>query len=181
MVASPGEVLTSATSQKEYAMAKAMRTSTSRRSVLQNLSIGAATAAALQLAPDAAAHTGLHAEPTPKGQQLLRIIAMTRRAWRNPPDQLSNPEGFEAFERYVGNVLFGNAKHVAAEICETPVRTLSDVVDRAIVLAWTQSGADASWFDQHIDDGLDKLLAPLLAIGGVTLAECAEDASSPAA
>jgi hypothetical protein len=162
-------------------MAKTMRTSASRRTVLQNLGAGAATAAAIQLTPDAAAHAGLRAEPTMKGRQLLRIIGMTRRAWRNPPDQLSNPEGFEAFERYVGSVLFETAKRAAAEICESPVRTLGDVVDRAIVLAWTQSGEDASWFDQHIDGGFDKLLQPLLAIGGVTLAECDEDASSPVA
>ena len=160
-----------------------MRTSSSRRTMLQNLGVGvgAATAAAMQLAPDAAAHAGLRAEPTAKGRQLLRIIGMTRRAWRNRPDQLSNPEGFEAFERYVGSVLFETAKHVAAEICDSPVRTLRDVVDRAIVLAWTQTGEDASWFDQHVDGGFNKLLEPLLAIGGVTLAECNEDASSPAA
>jgi hypothetical protein len=162
-------------------MAKMMRTPSSRPTLLQDLGGGAAAAAAVQLAPDAAGHAGLRAEPTMKGRQLLRIIGMTRRAWRNPPDQLTNPEGFEAFERYVWSVLFETAKHVAAEICDSPVRTLSDVVDRAIVLAWTQNGEDASWFDQHIDDGLDKLLEPLLAIGGVTLAECDEDASSTAA
>jgi len=165
-----------------------MRTSASRRTVLQNLGVGAATAAAIQLAPDTAqlapdiaAHAGLRAEPTLKGRELLRLIGMTRRAWRNPPDQLGNPEAFEAFERYVSSILFETAKHVAAEICDSPVRTLNDVVDRAIALAWAQSGEDASWFDRHIDDGLDRLLAPLLAIGGVTLAECDEDASSPAA
>jgi hypothetical protein len=162
-------------------MAKTMRTSASRRAVLQNLGVGAATAAAIQLAPDAAADAGLRAEPTSRGRELLRIIGITRRAWRNSPDQLTNPEGFEAFERYVSSVLFETAKHLAAEICDTPVRTLSDVVDRAVVLAWAQSGEDASWFDRHIDDGLDKLLAPLLAMGGITLAECDEDASSPAA
>jgi hypothetical protein len=162
-------------------MTKMMRTSASRRTVLQNLGVGVATTAAIQLAPDAAAHAGLCAEPTMMGRQLLRFIGMTRQAWRNPPDQLSNPEGFEAFERYVGSVLFETAKHIAAQICDSPVLTLSDVVDRAIVLAWTQSGEDASWFDQHVDDGLDKLLEPLLAIGGITLAECDEDASSPAA
>jgi hypothetical protein len=162
-------------------VAKTMPTSTSRRTVLQNLGAGAATAAAIQLAPDAAAHAGLHAKPTMKGRQLLRIIGMTRRAWRNSPDQLSNPEKFEAFERYVSSVLFETAKHVAAEICDSPVRTLSDVVDRAIALAWAKSGEDDSWFDQHIDDGLDKLLEPLLAMGDVTLAECDEDASSAAA
>jgi hypothetical protein len=135
----------------------------------------------MRLASDATAYAGLHAEPTMRGRQLLRMIGMTRRAWRNQPDQLSNPEGFEAFERYVGCVLFGTAKHVAAEICGSPVRTLSDVVDRVIVLAWMQTGEDASWLDRHIDDGLDKLLEPLLAIGGVTLAECDEDASSSAA
>jgi hypothetical protein len=116
-----------------------------------------------------------------KGRELLRVIAMTRQAWRNAPDQLSNPGRFEAFERHVSSVLFETAKHVAAEICDSPVRTLNDVVDRAIALAWAQSGDDASWFDQHIGDGLDRLLEPLLAIGGVTLAECDEDASSPAA
>jgi hypothetical protein len=162
-------------------MAKTMRTSTSRRTVLQNIGVGAASAAAIQLAPDAVAHAGLRAEPTMKGRELLRIIGMTRRAWRNAPDQLSDPEGFEAFERYVSSVLFETAKQVATEICDSPVRTLSDVVDRAIALAWAQSGEDASWFDRHVDDGLDKLLEPLLAMGGVTLAECDEDATSPAA
>jgi len=162
-------------------MTKTMRTSASRRTVLQNLGAGAATAATMRLAPEAAAHAGLRAEPTLKGRELLRIIGMTRRAWRNPPDQLTNPEGFEAFEGYVSRVLFDAAKRAAAEICESPVRTLSDVVDRAIALAWAQSGEDPSWFDRHIDNGLDKLLGPLLAMGGVTLAECDEDASSPAA
>jgi hypothetical protein len=161
-------------------MPKMMRTSTSRRTVLQHLGVGAATAATIQLPHAAGAHADLRGEPTLKGRELLRIIGMTRRAWRNAPDQLSNPEVFEAFERYVGSVLFETAKHVAAEICDTPVRTISDVVDRAIVRAWTQNGEDASWFDQHVDDGLDKLLAPLLAIGGITLAECDEDASSQA-
>jgi hypothetical protein len=162
-------------------MAKTMRASASRRTVLQNLGGGAAVAAALQLAPDAAAHAGLRAEPTMKGRELLRIIGMTRRAWRNAPDQLANPEGFEAFERYVSSVLFESAKHVATEICDSPVRTVDDVVDRIIALAWAQSGEDASWFDRHIENGLDKLLEPLLGIGGITLAECDEDASSPAA
>jgi len=162
-------------------MAETMRTSASRRTVLQNLGVGAATAATMRLAPDAAAHAGLRAEPTTKGRELLRIIGMTRRAWRNPPDQLTNPDGFEAFERYVSSVLFEPARHIAAEICDSPVRSLSDVVDRAIALAWAQSGEDASWFDQHIEKGLDKLLEPLLAMGGVTLAECDEDASSQAA
>jgi hypothetical protein len=162
-------------------MAKTMQASTSRRTVLQNLGAGAATAAGMQLAPEAAAHSGLQAAPTPKGRELLRIIGMTRRAWRNAPDQLANPAGFEAFESYVSSVLFETARRVAAEICDSPVRTLGDVVDRAIALAWAQSGDDASWFDRHIDNGLDKLLAPLLAMGGVTLAECDEDASSPAA
>ena len=162
-------------------MANMMRTSARRRTVLQDFGIGTPTAAAIRLAPYTVAHAGLRAEPTMKGRQLLRIIGMTRRAWRNQPDQLANPDRFEAFERYVGSVLFETAKHVAAEICGSPVRTLSDVVDRAIVLAWTQKGEDASWFDQHIDDGLRKLLEPLLAIGGVTLAECDEDASSTAA
>ena len=69
-----------------------------------------------------------------KGRELLRIIAMTRRAWRNAPDQLANPEGFEAFERYVSSVLFESAKHVATEICDSPVRTVDDVVDRIIAL-----------------------------------------------
>lgn len=162
-------------------MAKMTRTSASRRTVLQNLGVGAATEAAIRLAPDVTAHAGLRADPTMKGRELLRIIGMTRRAWRNSPDQLSDPAAFEAFERYVSSVLFETAKQVAAEICESPVRTLSDVVDRAIALAWAQSGEDASWFDRHIDDGLGKLLEPLLAMGGVTLAECDEDASSPAA
>jgi hypothetical protein len=162
-------------------MAKTMRAPTSRRTVLQNLGVGA-TAAAIQLAPEAAAaHAGLRAEPTAKGRELLRIIAMTRQAWRGAPDQLANPEGFEAFEHYVWSVLFKTARHAAAEICDSPVHTLSDIVDRAIALAWAQSGEDASWFDRHVDDGLYKLLGPLLAIGGVTLAECDEDASSPAA
>jgi hypothetical protein len=161
-------------------MAKTMRISTGSRAVLQHLGIGAATTNAIRLATDEAAHDCLRAEPTMKGRELLRIIAMTRQAWRNAPDQLSNPERFEAFERYVSSVLFETAKHVAAEICDSPVRTLSDVVDRAIALAWAQSGDDASWFDRHVDDGLDRLLEPLLAMGGVTLAECDEDASSPA-
>jgi hypothetical protein len=161
-------------------MAKTMRAPTSRRTVLQNLGVGA-TAAAIQLAPEAAAHAGLRAEPTMKGRELLRIIAMTRQAWRGAPDQLTNPEGFEAFEQYVWSVLFKSARQVAAEICDTPVRTLGDIVDRAIALAWAQSGEEASWFDRHIDGGLDKLVEPLLAIGGVTLAECDEDASSPVA
>src|SRR5262245_58568208 len=125
---------------KEDVMAKPMPPPSSRRALLRNLGVGVATTAAIQFAPDTAARAGLRAEPTMKGRQLLRIIGMTRRAWRNPPDQLSNPEGFEAFERYVGSVLFETAKHVAAQICDSPVRTLSDVVDRAIVLAWTQSG-----------------------------------------
>jgi hypothetical protein len=161
-------------------MAKTMRTSTSHPTVLQRLGLGAATTTAIQLATHDAAHAGLRAEPTMKGRELLRVIAMTRQAWRNAPDQLSNPERFEAFERYVSSVLFETAKHVAAEICDSPVRTLGDVVDRAIALAWAQSGDDASWFDRHIDDGLDRLLEPLLTMGGVTLAECDEDASSPA-
>lgn len=162
-------------------MAKTMRTSASPRAMLENLIAGAATATAIRLAPDSPAHADLRAEPTMKGRQLLYIIRMTRRAWRSAPDQLTNPGGFEAFERNVSSVLFETAKHVAAEICDSPVRTLGDVVDRAIALAWAQSGEDTSWFDQHIDDGLDRLLEPLLAMGGVTLAECDEDASSPAA
>ena len=162
-------------------MAKTMRTSIGSRTMLQHLGIGAATTNAIRLARDDAAHAGLRAEPTMKGRELLRVIAMTRQAWRNAPDQLSNPERFEAFERYVSSVLFETAKHVAAEICDSPVRTLDDIVDRAIALAWAQSGDDASWFDRHVDDGLDRLLEPLLAMGGVTLAECDEDASSPAA
>jgi hypothetical protein len=174
-------VLAPATSNWEDVMAKMMRTSSSRRTLLQSLGVGVAATAATGLAPDAEAHASLRAEPTMKGRQLLRVIGMTRRAWRDAPDQLSDPEGFEAFESYVGNVLFETAKHVAAEMCASPVRTLSAIVDRAIVLAWTQTGEDASWFDQHIDGGLDKMLAPLLAIGGITLAECDEDASSPAA
>ena len=75
----------------------------------------------------------------------------------------------------------GPAGRMARPRRGSPARTHSDVVDRAIALAATQKGEDASWWDQHIDDGLRKLFEPLLAIGGVTLAECDEDASSTAA
>src|SRR6185312_7139674 len=91
---------------KEEVMAKTMRTSTSHPTVLQRLGLGAATTTAIQLTTHDAAHAGLRAEPTMKGRELLRVIAMTRQAWRNAPDQLSNPGRFEAFERHVSSVLF---------------------------------------------------------------------------
>jgi hypothetical protein len=64
------------------------------------------------------------------------------------------------FELYT-RVLHRAAAQLAGEIAAQPLRTLDDLIDRAIVLAWGRA-----------DVPHDDLLEPVLAIAGIAFADC---------
>jgi hypothetical protein len=91
----------------------------------------------------------------------LRIIVVMRQAWRSRPDERAQPDAFAAFEAHYWRTLWARAAALAGEIADQPLRTMDDVVDRAIVLAWGNG-----------DVPMDDILEPILVLGGVTFAQC---------
>jgi hypothetical protein len=84
-----------------------------------------------------------------------------QRTWGAAPNESTYPEAIVAFETHYWRVLHRAASQLAGEIAEQPLRTLDDVVDRAIVLAWGNG-----------DVAMDDILEPILVLGGVTFAQC---------
>jgi hypothetical protein len=153
-------------------MAKPSNTSiaatTSRRRVLQSFGYFTAAGVTVAIPKTPAQAAPLRAEPTDKGKRLLGILALYREAWRQGP--LSDET----------SVFLEEAKAVAREIAATPVHTMADVIDRAIVMAWLMEHAD-HWYDRDEAGGFDPLLGPLVQLGGVSLDMCSDYAEALAA
>ena len=89
--------------------------------------------------PAAGRAAPLTAEPGPDGRRLLAIIEQRRRLWANPPDEAKHPRAFARHENRSW-ALGKQAGPIMDRIARRRVRTLSDVIDRAISIGWQLNG-----------------------------------------
>jgi hypothetical protein len=147
----------------------AIQSTTTRRTALA--SIAGAALAGLAAPPASAAALPL-ARPTELGKRLLGALALYRAGWRNPPDEATDKMAYEDHEDRM-LALREEFDAISAEIAARRVRSMSDIVDRAIVLTWLTAGQLD--LDHWWGGDFAALAAPLVALGGVTVGQCSED------
>jgi hypothetical protein len=114
------------------------------------------------------------ANPTDLGKRLLATLALYRDAWSHGSLTDEQANATSAFLR--------EAKEIGDEIAAAPVRTMSDLADKAIVLGWllNPTGGFDHWY---VDDGgdLNDLIGPIVAaLAGIDVMLCTEEVDQEA-
>src|SRR5262245_46576430 len=145
----------------------ATHSTTTRRAALATMAGVALTAA---IPPASAAALPAHAAPTDKGRRLLAGLASLRAVWATRPE--SDEECDAASD--ATDVFLREATAIAHELATTPVRTMSDVIDRAIAIGWLAHNDKESWAE------MGGVIGSLLAVGGIQPELLAEEAAADA-
>jgi hypothetical protein len=96
----------------------------------------------------------LRAEPGPNGRKLLVIVEAYNRLWANPPDEEQHPLAFERHQKRSWR-LYEQAAAAVRRIARQRVRSLSDLVDKALALGWEFNATTPRSYDSYeLIDGI---------------------------
>ena len=137
---------------------------TTRRTAIASLA--GATLTALASSAPAAASEPFAPVPTRLGRKYLHHVGLIRFLWEHMP--LDGTQSYDACQDRVEHH-HAELDKLRGEILARPVQSVSDMVDRLILL-----GHEVHWVDDDFQERMAPALAGALAAAGLTLEECCD-------